>query len=102
MASRQTITRCTESVGSVAVAVPDWLSYELLRRTLEVWQQFYPEREGFSLAVQEDALRNFATKEGGEIVKQFRIAETANKTDAQKLSKLWTGSRQPTRWSKSF
>ena len=42
------------------------------------------EREGFSLAVQEDALRNFATREGGEIVKLFRIAETASKTDERK------------------
>ncbi len=42
------------------------------------------EREGFSLAVQEDALRNFATREGGEIIKLFRIAETASKTDERK------------------
>lgn len=45
------------------------------------------EREGFSLAVQEDALRNFATREGGEIVKLFRIAETASKTDERKTFK---------------
>ncbi len=25
----------------VAIAVPDWLSDELLRKTLEVWQPFY-------------------------------------------------------------
>ena len=45
------------------------------------------EREGFSLAVQEDALRNFATRESGEIVKLFRIAETASKTDERKTFK---------------
>ncbi len=41
MASLQTITRCTESEDSVAVAVPAWLSDELLRKTLEVWQPYY-------------------------------------------------------------
>ncbi len=39
------------------------------------------EREGFSLQVQEDALRRYATTSGGEIVRLFRIAETASKTD---------------------
>jgi site-specific DNA recombinase len=39
------------------------------------------EREGFSLDVQVDALRKYAEREGGEIVKLFRIAETASKTD---------------------
>ncbi len=42
------------------------------------------EREGFSLEVQEEALRSFAKREGGEIVKLFRIAETASKTDERK------------------
>ena len=42
------------------------------------------EREGFSLAVQEDALRRYATLADGEIVKLFRIAETASKTDERK------------------
>ena len=42
------------------------------------------EREGFSLEVQEDALRQYATKVGGEIIKLFRIAETASKTDERK------------------
>ena len=43
MASLQTITKCAESQDGVAfpVAVPDWLSDELLRKTLEVWQPFY-------------------------------------------------------------
>ena len=41
MASLQTITRCTESQDCVAIAVPDWLSDELLRKTLEVRQPFY-------------------------------------------------------------
>jgi site-specific DNA recombinase len=39
------------------------------------------EREGFSLDVQESALRAYADREGGEIVELFRIAETASKKD---------------------
>ncbi len=39
------------------------------------------EREGFSLAVQEDALKRYAASVGGEIVRLFRIAETASKSD---------------------
>jgi DNA invertase Pin-like site-specific DNA recombinase len=42
------------------------------------------EREGFSLEVQEDALRRYATQAGGEIVKLFKIAETASKGDERK------------------
>ena len=42
------------------------------------------EREGFSLAVQEDALRRYATQAGGEITRFYRIAETASKTDERK------------------
>ncbi|GMU37841.1 MAG: recombinase family protein [Phycisphaerae bacterium] len=42
------------------------------------------EREGFSLAVQEDALRRYAATAGGEIVRFFRIAETASKSDERK------------------
>ncbi len=42
------------------------------------------EREGFSLAVQEDALRAYAKKVGGEIVRLFRIAETASKFEERK------------------
>ncbi|QOJ17884.1 MAG: recombinase family protein [Phycisphaeraceae bacterium] len=42
------------------------------------------EREGFSLAVQEDALRRYAASAGGEIVRLFRIAETASKSDERK------------------
>src|SRR5208283_2211011 len=45
------------------------------------------EREGFSLAVQEDALRRFAEREGGELVRLFRIAETASKSDERKTFK---------------
>ena len=37
------------------------------------------EREGFSLEVQEDALKRYAAQAGGEIVKLFKIAETASK-----------------------
>ena len=45
------------------------------------------EREGFSLAVQEEALRRYATQNGGEIIKLFRIAETASKRDERKTFK---------------
>ncbi|MDY3558435.1 recombinase family protein, partial [Gemmata sp. JC673] len=39
------------------------------------------EREGFSLDVQVDALRAYAVRNGGEIVKLWRIAETESKAD---------------------
>ena len=39
------------------------------------------EREGFSLEVQEEALQRYAEQHGGEIVRLFKIAETASKTD---------------------
>ena len=39
------------------------------------------EREGFSLDVQVDALTNYAKRQGGQIVKLFRVAETASKKD---------------------
>ena len=42
------------------------------------------EREGFSLAVQEDALKRYAATTGGEIVRLYRIAETASKRDERK------------------
>ena len=42
------------------------------------------EREGFSLDVQEAALKAYAEKHSGTIVKLFRIAETASKTDERK------------------
>ena len=42
------------------------------------------EREGFSLDVQEAALRGYAERAGGEIVRFFRIAETASKSDERK------------------
>ena len=45
------------------------------------------EREGFSLDVQEDALRKYADRTGGEIVRLFRIAETASKRDERKTFK---------------
>jgi DNA invertase Pin-like site-specific DNA recombinase len=38
-------------------------------------------REGFSLEVQEDALRRYAELQDGEIVRFYRIAETASKSD---------------------
>lgn len=45
------------------------------------------EREGFSLDVQEEALRSYAEKNVGEIVRLFRIAETASKSDERKTFK---------------
>jgi len=39
------------------------------------------EREGFSLDVQEDALRAYAERQGGEVVKLYRVAETASKRE---------------------
>jgi len=42
------------------------------------------EREGFSLEVQEDGLRRFAVQHDGEIVRLFRIAETASKHEERK------------------
>ena len=45
------------------------------------------EREGFSLEVQEDALKRYAEQHGGEIEKLFRIAETATKPDERRAFK---------------
>ena len=42
------------------------------------------EREGFSLAVQEEALKRYALQAGGEIVQLYRIAETASKADERR------------------
>ncbi len=42
------------------------------------------EREGFSLEVQEEGLQRFAAQAGGEIVKFFKIAETASKGEERK------------------
>ena len=42
------------------------------------------EREGFSLEVQEDALKRYAAQHGGEIIRLFKIAETASKRDERK------------------
>lgn len=42
------------------------------------------QREGFSLDVQEEALRRYADRVGGTIVKLFRIAETASKRDERR------------------
>lgn len=42
------------------------------------------EREGFSLEVQEEALYRYAAQNDGEIVRLFRIAETATKPDERR------------------
>ena len=42
------------------------------------------EREGFSLAIQEEALKRYATNATGVIVKPYRIAETASKGEQRK------------------
>ena len=46
------------------------------------------EREGFSLDVQEEALRKYAERQDGTIVKFFRIAETASKNDERETFKI--------------
>ena len=45
------------------------------------------EREGFSLDIQVDALNAYALRNQGEIVRLFRIAETASKFDERKTFK---------------
>jgi site-specific DNA recombinase len=45
------------------------------------------EREGFSLEVQEDALKKYAEKTGGSIVRLFKVAETASKKNERKTFK---------------
>lgn len=45
------------------------------------------EREGFSLEVQEETLQRYAAENRGEIVKLFRIAETATKPDERRTFK---------------
>src|SRR5688500_7744552 len=45
------------------------------------------EREGFSLDVQVDAIQRYADRARGKIVKLYRIAETASKTDERKTFK---------------
>ncbi|MBA3313513.1 MAG: recombinase family protein [Planctomycetota bacterium] len=45
------------------------------------------EREGFSLEVQEDALKRYAEQHNGVIVRLFKIAETASKRDERKTFK---------------
>lgn len=45
------------------------------------------EREGFSLDVQEAALKAYVEKHNGTIVRFFRIAETASKSDERKAFK---------------
>ena len=42
------------------------------------------EREGFSLDIQEDALKRHAEQQGGVILRMFKIAETASKSDERK------------------
>ena len=42
------------------------------------------EREGFSLEVQENALRRYADQNQGSVVRLFRVAETASKKDERK------------------
>jgi DNA invertase Pin-like site-specific DNA recombinase len=42
------------------------------------------EREGFSLEVQEDALKRYAEAHGGKIIKLFKIAETASKAEERR------------------
>ncbi|HZW08127.1 MAG TPA: recombinase family protein, partial [Phycisphaerales bacterium] len=43
------------------------------------------QREGFSLAVQEEQLRAYAERAGGVIVKLFTVAETASKSGERRV-----------------
>ncbi len=43
------------------------------------------EREGFSLDVQEDALQRYAERQGGRIVRLYRIAESASKREERSV-----------------
>ncbi len=45
------------------------------------------EREGFSLEIQEDAIRRYAEQHQGQVVRLFKIAETASKRDERKTFK---------------
>ena len=45
------------------------------------------EREGFSLDVQEEAIKRYVVREHGELVRFFRIAETASKREQRKTFK---------------
>ena len=45
------------------------------------------EREGFSLEVQDDALHRYASQNAGEIVRFWKIAETASKRDERRAFK---------------
>src|SRR5438093_508688 len=45
------------------------------------------EREGFSLDVQVEALERYVDRNNGKIIKLYRIAETASKTDERKTFK---------------
>src|SRR4030067_2275505 len=68
----------TTHLGAIAMK-----KYLCLARVSSREQQ----REGFSLDIQEDALRRYAERMGGTIVKLFRIAETATKHDERKAFK---------------
>lgn len=46
------------------------------------------QREGFSLEVQEEALKRYAQQHDGQIVQMFRIAETATKPDERRTFKV--------------
>jgi DNA invertase Pin-like site-specific DNA recombinase len=45
------------------------------------------EREGFSLEIQEDAIKRYAEQHQGQVVRLFKIAETASKRDERKTFK---------------
>ena len=57
------------------------------------------EREGFSLQVQEEALKRYAREHDGEIAKLFRIAETATKPEERRAFKdLLAFARKNAHW----
>ena len=61
--------------------------HSTLTITIEHFPAIFQESEGFSLEVQKEALRRYASPHDGEIVRFFRITETASKTDEQKTFK---------------
>jgi DNA invertase Pin-like site-specific DNA recombinase len=54
------------------------------------------EREGFSLEIQEDAIKRYADQHQGTIVRLFKIAETASSGMSARRSRRWWPTRRRT------
>jgi DNA invertase Pin-like site-specific DNA recombinase len=74
--SRYTPKKQSRTIGQLPSAPKD-KRYIALARVSSRAQ----EAEGYSLDAQADALRAYATKDGGDVVRLWRIAETASKAD---------------------